>query len=160
MGSMDDENVFLRDVTAGEQEYARSLLRGARVLYLAKVTKVEDRKLMRANRQLLSLFQLQYGLSPQMRYEFMKTMTTHALLGLRRENPRDALPDPAALRTADATFFEAELPGVKARVRRDFAWRFPSLAASATAGEVKRLLNKGLKRMAAGKWDFNFDDDD
>ncbi|KAH8051914.1 hypothetical protein JL720_15027 [Aureococcus anophagefferens] len=32
-------------VTAGEQEYARSLLRGARVLYLAKVTKVEDRKL-------------------------------------------------------------------------------------------------------------------
>ena len=45
MGSMDDENVFLRDVTAGEQEYARSLLRGARVLYLAKVTKVEDRKL-------------------------------------------------------------------------------------------------------------------
>jgi hypothetical protein len=29
---MDDENVFLRDVTAGEQEYARSLLRGARVL--------------------------------------------------------------------------------------------------------------------------------
>ncbi|KAH8054464.1 hypothetical protein JL722_8812 [Aureococcus anophagefferens] len=67
--------------------------------------------LMRANRQLLSLFQLQYGLSPQMRYEFMKTMTTHALLGLRRENPRDALPDPAALRTADAAFFEAELPG-------------------------------------------------
>ncbi|KAH8066189.1 hypothetical protein JL722_605 [Aureococcus anophagefferens] len=44
MGSMDDGNVFLRDVTAGEQ-YARSLLRGARVLYLAKVTKVEDRKL-------------------------------------------------------------------------------------------------------------------
>ncbi|KAH8049986.1 hypothetical protein JL720_15455 [Aureococcus anophagefferens] len=44
MGSMDDRNVFLRDVTAGEQEYARSL-RGARVLYLAKVTKVEDRKL-------------------------------------------------------------------------------------------------------------------
>ena len=116
--------------------------------------------LMRANRQLLSLFQLQYGLSPQMRYEFMKTMTTHALLGLRRENPRDALPDPAALRTADATFFEAELPGVKARVRRDFSWRFPSLAASATAGEVKRLVNKGLKRMAAGKWDFSFDDDD
>jgi predicted unusual protein kinase regulating ubiquinone biosynthesis (AarF/ABC1/UbiB family) len=116
--------------------------------------------LMRANRQLLSLFQLQYGLSPQMRYEFMKTMTTHALLGLRRENPRDALPDPAALRTADAAFFEAELPGVKARVRRDFSWRFPSLAASATAGEVKRLVNKGLKRMAAGKWDFKFDDDD
>lgn len=116
--------------------------------------------LMRANRQLLSLFQLQYGLSPQMRYEFMKTMTTHALLGLRRENPRDALPDPAALRTADAAFFEAELPGVKARVRRDFSWRFPSLAASATAGEVKRLVNKGLRRMAAGKWDFKFDDDD
>ncbi|KAH8051913.1 hypothetical protein JL720_15026 [Aureococcus anophagefferens] len=91
--------------------------------------------LMRANRQLLSLFQLQYGLSPQMRYEFMKTMTTHALLGLRRENPRDALPDPAALRTADAAFFEAELPGVKARVRRDFPGG-SVLAASATAGEV------------------------
>lgn len=78
---------------------------------------------MRVNGQVSALFQMQYGLSPTCRYEFMRLMTRSALMGLRfTERPIGELPVPGCLTTADREFFEASLPLVEEQMRAEFRW--------------------------------------
>mmetsp|Transcript_103125 Transcript_103125/g.321367 ORF Transcript_103125/g.321367 Transcript_103125/m.321367 type:complete len:241 (+) Transcript_103125:74-796(+) len=78
---------------------------------------------MRVNGQVSALFQMQYGVTPTTRYEFMRLMTRSALLGLRfNHRPLGELPVPGCLSTADREFFEKELPGVEEHMRAHFRW--------------------------------------
>ena len=70
---------------------------------------------------------------------------------LRRDGGKDdALPDPDDLRTADAAFFQRELPGVQATMRRRFHWKFPRIPTA--TGDANKLIAMGLRRLASGNW--------
>ena len=58
------------------------------------------------------MFQMQYGLIPKMRYEFMYLMTKYALLGLEYEG-HPGLPEPTNLKTADRRWIEETMPQSK-----------------------------------------------
>lgn len=112
----------------------------------AKLPKVMH-VLMRANRQILALYQMQLGLTPHMRHEFMKTMTKHALIGLAFDGRLDALPDPDNLTTADAAFFRKHARLADLTLERKFKWKFPKLVSTISTGHI---FKSGLARMAAG----------
>eukprot|EP00415_Alexandrium_ostenfeldii_P001535 UN1535 len=78
---------------------------------------------MRVNGQVSALFQMQYGLTPACRHEFMWLMTRSALLGLRfQERPIGELPVPGCLTTADSEFFNTEIPLVERQMAEEFRW--------------------------------------
>jgi len=79
---------------------------------------------IRVNYQVGALFQMQYGLSPACRHEFMRFMTRSALLGMRFEHrPAGTLPVPGRLCTAAGDFFDRELSSVEARLWAEFHWK-------------------------------------
>ena len=61
---------MLRDPTHGLKASRTMSAKLPRVFHL----------LMRVNRQCFALFQMQYGVSPTMRYEYIKLMTRSALI--------------------------------------------------------------------------------
>ena len=105
--------------------------------------------LMRVNRQTFAMFQMQYGLTPTMRYEYMKLMTRSALLGLRFDDERAGeLPDPANLHTATTDFFEREVPLVARQMEREFFWAFPDVFVEQSGGS---LLKARMRKRATAK---------
>jgi len=105
--------------------------------------------IQRVNRQVFAMFQMQYGLIPKMRYEFMYLMTKYALLGLEFEG-HDGLPDPANLHTADQKWIETMMPKVEKRMAEEFTWKMPSVyQAIPTGGIIRSALTKGAARLNA-----------
>ncbi|KAJ1463236.1 ABC1 family-domain-containing protein [Pelagophyceae sp. CCMP2097] len=106
--------MMLRDKKTG--------LRAIRPL-IAKIPKAIH-VIMRSNRQVFALFQMQYGMVPKMRLEFMRAMTRMALVGLGASRS-DTLPDPANLDTADCAFFLRETAAADKVMRQRFKWEMP-----------------------------------
>ena len=105
--------------------------------------------LMRVNRQCFALFQMQYGVSPTMRYEYIKLMTRSALLGLAFDAPGAGnLPEPGPrLATATKAFFDRERPRVDARMAAEFRWDFPDVFVPQAGGD---FVKARMRRRAAG----------
>ena len=103
----------------------------------------------RANRQCFALFQMQYGVSPTMRYEYIKLMTRSALLGLAFDAPgAGSLPEPGPrLATATKAFFDRERPRVDARMAAEFRWDFPDVFVPQAGGD---FVKARMRRRAAG----------
>ena len=103
--------------------------------------------IQRVNRQVFAMFQMQYGLIPKMRYEFMYLMTKYALLGLEFEG-HHGLPDPSNLRTADKAWIEKKMPEVEARMAKEFTWKMPSVYTQIpTGGIIRAAMRKGAAKL-------------
>jgi len=104
---------------------------------------------MRVNGQVSALFQMQFGVTPTTRYEFMRFMTRSALMGLRfKSRPIGEMPVPGCLSTADRAFFERELPHVEEQMEAGFRW---TQNIQVQRWEASRNFVKGLVKEIASE---------